>query len=266
MSTTTTGMTRELLTRLRRGLGRDGVSVQVHPTGDLYLSTRYTFPDGDVLPIFLRSANGDGRVLTDQGKTIQRLSYDFKELSANLWAEIEETAHTSGLRLESGVLSLPFEPDPDLRVIQFAQGLTRIAALRVLASRSAAREAARVFGDVFREQVSRWAAEIGMPAVANYVDPERDAEGMWPVPLRVEARRPVFVFPLSTGEQCATAAATCLWHRAHAASFFSLGIFRDQDRVTGRARGRAMQVLHRTLPTMAAAREPFIETVRELVH
>lgn len=258
-----TTLTRELRAALRRGLGR-GVSIEPHHTGDLYVSTPYTFTDGDVLPIFIRSTD-EGMQLTDHGKTVQRLSYDFQRFPADVWAQVEDTARRSGLRLDHGIATLALDPDPDLRVVQFAQGLTRIAALRALGARTVHAPAKR-FVEVFLESVLRWVDEVGLAATANYVDPERDKAGLWPVPLRVEAARPVFVFPLSSPETCLVAASTCLWFEMQRERFFSVGIFHDQEQVSGRARGRAMQVLHRTLPTFAGAHDQFVYTVREIVH
>lgn len=245
--------------RLRKSLadalGRS-FALEPHPTGDVYVSTPFAFADGDVLPIYLRET-GAGLVVTDHGKTIQHLSYEFQDIPPTVWAHIEEAAERAGLRLEGGVATVKTNGDVGLSVLQFAQGLTSMAALRAM--RRSARETTRPFPELFAEHLARWLRDVAVER--DFVDREVDSGGVFPVPYRVDAGLPIFVFPLATSEHCASAAATSLFYQRAGRDFLSIGVFRDQERVTGRARGQAMQVLDRVIPTLASAEEPFLRTV-----
>lgn len=215
-----------------------GATVTVTRAGaaESRVDTPFRFADGDHLVIRLREKE-DGRYeWTDLGHTFMHLSYelDVSALdSGNRARLLEENLLRFGAEDRNGELVLP-SADDELgeTLLQFAQMLVQVTDLRYL-SRD---RVASTFLEDFR---SLLAERFGDRAHFEYVDPERDPQGKYPIDcLLNNMPRPVAVFAIPNDDRCRDAQITLLQFRAWGRELFSTGIFEDQETVNRRVLAR----------------------------
>lgn len=239
-------------------------AVELHPEGNdrFRVFTPFVLDDGDhVSPVLKRE--GDGWVVSDEGNTFMRLSYDLDDRMLEAEGRrraIEQALGAAGIQNRNGELlsRVRGEAYGDA-LFSFVQAVVRImdVALQtrdVVRSTFAADAAAlveRVVPDNVRDR--------------NWRDPERDKEGHYPVDWRLGPKDdPVFLFLLGSQEKVQEATITLLKFEQWGVPHRTVGIFDDQERISRRALARFTDVSEKNFSSLAGNEEAVAKYLRRL--
>lgn len=191
----------------------------------------FLFDDGDHLSVVLRREGG-AWVLSDEGNTWMRLTYDFKErdlLSGNRQKVISDAL--SVFRIEDRerefVIPVPEDRYGDA-LFSFVQGILKVASVSLLSREYVSSTFMEDFRSLMRDAVPKDRLEF------EWHDRERDPKELYPVDCRINgAAAPLFVQALASDDTTRDATTTLLKFETWGVQFRSVGIFRDQE-VIGR--------------------------------
>ncbi|MCH8343502.1 MAG: DUF1828 domain-containing protein [Planctomycetes bacterium] len=210
--------------------------------------TPFMFDDGDHFVIVLREQEGRW-VLTDEGHTFLHLSYGGPDLTRGTRGKvIDQTLDTYRVANESGELRLtvPNGAYGDA-LFSFVQAISRIASTALWTRE----RVESTFRDDFRELLEATVAKEWL--TFEYIDPEIDPEGNYPVDCRINGRtRQCFIFAVANTDQCRNATITVYHYERHARVFSSFVVFEDQTSINRRALAQLSDVVGRQFASLAA--------------
>ena len=215
--------------------------------------TPFTFDDGDHLSIVLKK-DGAGWMLSDEGNTYMRLTYD-----------IDEQSLREGQRqvIISNALSLFDVEDRDGELVlgvqdglygdalfSFVQAILKIADVSYL-SRERVRS---TFMDDFQGLIREAAPKERV--AFDWSDPWLDPNGMYSVDCRINGMEPpLFVHALSNDEKTQAATIALLQFEKWEMPFRSVAIFENQQRINRKVRARFSAVCENRFPKLAGNRD-----------
>lgn len=219
--------------------------IRLYPKGNdyLFVSTPFTFRDGDVYSIYLRRNNGEHFRVTDLGHTLMHLSYD---------NDIDKFRHsTRGRLFEQILLEMDIkEADGELfteaipenigeTVLRFAQSITKITDLTFL---NRARVESTFYDDLL--EILKTTVEESK-ITRNYIIPSMPNAEDYPVDYKIEGKEkndPLFIFGIP-GRDKARLATIILEHLLREkVRFNSLLVFSNQQDISGRDLARLSNV------------------------
>ena len=213
----------------------------------------FLLDDGDHLSILLRR-EGTRWVLTDEGQTLMRLTYeiDDRDLEQGTRQKVIAGAlATFSVEDRSGELVLPVSDDQyGDALYSFVQALLRITDVTYLA-----REQVRsMFLEDFRSFLEA-AVPIGR-AIFGWLDVAHDPEGKYAVDCVINGLvRPLFVFALPHDDKVRDATINLLQAEKWGLRFRSLGIFEDQEQISRRVLDRFTDVCERQFSSLVLNRD-----------
>ena len=236
---------------------RDKVCAGIRISGeglDRYrIFTPFFFDDGDCLSIVLKKELS-GWILSDEGHTFLRLSYDLdeKDLQRGTRQKVITSALSTFQVLDRGgelVLPVPEERYGDA-LYSFVQAMLKIADVSFLS-----RETVR---STFLEDVRNFLSDT-VPQdrlVFDWSDPERDPQGMYAVDYRINGMpRPLFIFALPNDDNTRDATIALLQYEKSGLPHRSLGIFEDQEEINRRVLARFSDVCEKQFSSLGVNRD-----------
>ena len=211
------------------------------------------FDDGDELIVALTKRAGNW-VLTDEGHTFMRLTYDIEssELTKGTRAKvIQDALAIYGLKNDEGRLNVEVTDDHIADAFySLVQGILRISDVSLL---SRERVASTFMQDLQQLITSSVGESRVIPA---WHEPKRDPEALYPVDWRIgNDEKPLFVFALPNDDkvQVATIALHTFekWGIAHE----SIGIFEDQESISRKHLARFSDVCDKQFSNLYTNRE-----------
>jgi len=231
----------------------DSVELLPEGIGRYRVFTPFRLEDGDHLGIVLRR-DADGWAFTDEGTTLMRLTYDFKErdLRQGQRSTVIQTALLSfGLVDRSGELVLPV---PAARfgdaLFSFVQGLLRVASVSLLSRE----RVVSTFMEDFRTLItSRVSAER---LTFDWTDPSHDAKGHYPVDCRINGlARPLYLFAIPGDDKARDVTVFLHQYENWGLRYRAVGIFENQQEVNRRVLARFSDVCDKTFSSLPENRE-----------
>jgi hypothetical protein len=217
-------------------------NLSVEPQGiDRYqVRTPFILDDGDHPSIILRR-EGEQWVLSDEGSTFMRLTYEMEESvlrSGSRNAIIENTLRSHRVEDRKGELVLVI---PDQRfgdgLYTFVQAILKISDVTFLS-----KEQVRTtfLGDL------RSLVEQTVPSTRvafNWHHPERDPHGLYPVDFRINERpKPALMFSLPNDDRVQIATIALCKYEQWGLSYEAVGVFEDQERINRKVLARFTDV------------------------
>lgn len=239
--------------------------VNLAPEGlDRYrVLTPFLFEDGDHLAIVLKREKGQW-LLSDEGHTFMHLTYDLdeKDLQRGTRQKIITNA-LAAFRVEDRdgelVLAIPEARYGDA-LYSYVQALMKISDVTFL-SRERVRS---TFMDDFRVLMEEHVPE--QRRVFDWVDPERDPEGKYPVDCRVNSmQRPLFVYALPGDDRVRDATIALHQFEKWGLEFRSLAIFEDQEQVNRKVLARFSDVSDKQFSSLTGNRDRIAGYVDEVM-
>lgn len=189
------------------------VTVREREDGNVFVSTPFTFPDGDSFSIYLKQLPLGGFRLSDMGSTMMHLSYeqDIDKLKEGTRAKIfAQILAEMGLEDDDGELFLEISASQlGQGVFQFGQALTRIHDLTFL-------NRVQVESTFYEDLYDRISSIVGdQPVVKDYVAPGVPKAEDYKADFAVNApRKPLLIFgvPNQTKARLATIVMQHLHH------------------------------------------------------
>ncbi len=220
--------------------------INLQPEGlDRYrVVTPFEFDDGDALVVVLRRHEG-GWILTDEGHTVMRLTYDIDEADLRRGTRqkiIENTLSAFQVEDRDGEYVLPV---PQRRfgdaLFSYIQAILKIADVSYLS-----REQVR---STFLDDFRGFLADV-IPAerrVFDWAHPERDPKQIYSVDCRMNgsSQRPLLIFGLPGNGKTRDATISLYKFEKWGMQFRSLAIFEDQERIGRKVLARLTDVCDR---------------------
>lgn len=229
--------------------------IDLVPEGlDRYLvSTPFEFDDGDSLQIVLQRREGKW-MLTDEGHTFMRLTYDIDEGDLNRGTRqriIANALSPFGIEDRDGRLVLPV---PDERfgdaLFSFVQGILKIADVSYLSRE----RVVSTFQDDFREFLAGVVPEGKL--AFDWCHQHHDPRGIYKADCRVEtADRPMFVYGLHADGRTRDATISLLQYEKWGLPFTSLAVFENQQSIGRHVLARFTDVCDRQYSSLSGNTE-----------
>jgi len=225
------------------------------------VSHPFEYDDGDCLEIAL-SRHGKDWVLTDDGTTFMRLTYDIKEADLHRGTRQKMIANALtafGVQDRDGelVLPVPGEQFGDA-LFSFVQAILRINDVSYLT-----RERVR---STFKEDFRSFLAEVisADRLTFDWRHQEHDPKGIYSSDCRVELpKRQLVVFGLAGDGRARDATIALLQYEKWNLSFRSLIVFEDQQTIGRNVLARLTDVADRQYSTLAGNRKRISRFLRE---
>lgn len=225
------------------------ISVEQEGEARFRVLTPFRFEDGDHFGIFLKKAERDQWILTDEATTLMHLSYwlDETELASGNRRQIIEGA-LAGFSVENrdGELIIPVSEgrfgDALFNLIQALAKVTDVSFLSREVVRSTFIEDLRAF---LQAHVAEDRLTFG------WTDPERDRKKRYPVDCRInQIPRPIFVCALPSETRVRDATINLLKFEQWGLQFQSLGIFEEQETISPNVVARFTDVCDKTFSSL----------------
>jgi len=224
--------------------------------------TPFMFEDGDHLAIVLKR-EGDAWLLSDEGHTFMRLTYDLeeKDLQRGSRQKIISNALTSfevNDREGELVLRVSDQKYGDA-LYSFVQALLKISDVTYLS-----RERVR---STFLEDFRAFMEETIPPQrrTFDWHDPIHDPEGKYIVDCRINGMaRPVFVYALLGDDKARDATISLLQFERLGLEFRSIGIFEDQEEINRKVLARFSDICEKQFSSLASNRERISKYLQEI--
>jgi hypothetical protein len=193
--------------------------------GNLIVSLPFEGRDGDHPVVYLARA-GDGWRLSDQAKTLMRLSYenDLTKLLTGARGKLyEQVLRESGISEDDGELFVSVGADElALGVFRMGRGMSRLEDLG-LWSRG------RVESTFYDDLNSVLRDVVGVDRlIRNYVDPDVPESDSYPIDFYVQGvHAPLYMFGVKGADKARLTTITLQHLKAHAGSFDSLVVVND---------------------------------------
>lgn len=201
--------------------------VKVTPQGDglLFVSTPFTFSDGDEYGIYLQPLPTGGLRITDMGNTLMHLSYehDISKLREGTRGKVFGQILTElGLGDDEGELFIDTPADKlGSGIFRFGQALTRVHDLSFL-------NRVRVESTFYEDLENKLVEIVGRRLVRDYVLPNITEAKLYPVDYAViDGPRPLFIFGVHSATKARLATIVLQQFHQHSVSFRSLVAYAD---------------------------------------
>lgn len=253
-------MNHKLLVReLKESICKD---IDVFPEGKsrFAVDTPFCFEDGDSFTIVLKKSN-DRWYFTDEGHTLMHLSYEGADISLEKgkrkqYLDLILTTHY--IENDNGELKCSVEDEHyGDALFTFIQGLTKITDLSFISRE----RIASLFWEEFREYLKETFKE---KCFFDYKDPARDPDGKYIVDCYVKYEKPLFIFGLSSDGRCNDAIITCLTLKSRGASFNSIGIFEDAEKISNKVMARSIDAIEKPFSTLSSTKERLPEYLHNM--
>ena len=243
--------------------GAVGAAVTLRPSGtdeDQVLAP-FRFPDGDHFVIYLRRL-AEGRFeFSDGGHTFMHMSYemDVDALFSGPRAGLLEGAlGRFGIEDREGELATTTDRERlGPAFLEYVQALIQVSDLRYTT-----REQVR---STFLEDFRR-TFEVAFQERAHfdYIDPDRDPKGEYPVDCLVNgSERPAAVFAITGDTRCREATITAMQFRAWQRPLFTVGVFEAQEDVNSRVLARFSNPTDKLFAYLGGQEDDVVEYIRE---
>lgn len=239
----------------------DKVRVEPEGLGRYRVFTPFLHEDGDHLAIVLRR-EGDQWLLSDEGNTYMRLTYDLDEADLRKGTRariITNALDAFSVHDRNGELVVPCEGNAwGDALYSFIQALLKVNDVKFLA-----REHVKsTFMEDFRTLVSEHVPETRR--VFDWHDQVNDPDGKYPVDCRINGLpRPLMVFALPNDDKTSVATITLLqlerWNRNHKA----VGIFETQEDIGRKTLARFSDVCDKQFSNLAGNRDRVARYLKE---
>ena len=228
--------------------------------------TPFQFDDGDHLSIVLkRDRYGSHWVLSDEGNTIMRLTYDIDEIVLGRGTRrriISDALTMFGAEEQSGEIVLRIE-DAQFgnALFSFVQVILKISDVSLL-SRNRVRT-------TFRDDFHRLTVEAIPDARRsfNWYDHERDPVGKYKVDCRINGMgRPILLHALHNNYRTQTATIALHQFMQWGLDFQPVAVFENQAHISGAVLARFTDVCETQFSNLTQERSRFISFLKESVH
>lgn len=202
--------------------------VRVTPRGDgtLFVSTPFTFSDGDEYGIYLHQLPTGGLRISDMGNTLMHLSYehDISKLREGTRGKVfSQILSELDLGDDEGDLFIDTPADKlGASIFRFGQALTRVHDLSFL-------NRVRVESTFYEDLESRLEEIVGKRRlIKDYVSPNIEKAELYPVDFAViDAARPLLVFGVPNSTKAKLATIVLQQFHQHKIQFRSLIAYAD---------------------------------------
>ena len=248
---------------------REKICAEVHLFAEgaerYQVFTPFQFDDGDHLSIILkRDQHGSQWVLSDEGNTIMRLTYDIDEAALGRGTRrqiIADALTMFGAEDRSGEIILGVEDSQfGNALFAFVQVILKISDVSLL-SRDRVRTA---FMDDFRHLTVEAVPEARR--TFNWHDRERDPMGKYRVDCRINGmRRPVMLHALHNNYRTQTATIAIHQFIQWGLEFQPVAVFENQEQISSAVLARFNDVCETQFSNLMQERNRFISFLRESV-
>lgn len=206
------------------------VKIVPRKAGLLALDTPLTFPDGDGLPIFIRTIPSGGIEFTDMGNSLMRLSYvtDPAALREGQRGRVlSQVISDYGLEDREGELVLKTAGNEiGTAAFRFSQALTRVHDISYL-------NRVNVETTFYEDLERNLAAIVGLDHVhKNYIVPSLAKAKDYPVDYFIEGgKSPLYVFGVPSGDKAKLATIVLQHFLSSGLKFDSAIVFRNSEEI-----------------------------------
>jgi hypothetical protein len=206
------------------------VQIVPRPNGVFAVSTPLAFPDGDGLPIFIRSLPTGGLEFTDMGNSLMRLSYEMSPTAIREGTRGRVLGHVLaefGLEDRSGELVMKVAgTEIGATVFRFSQALTRVHDLSFL-------KRVNVETTFYEDLEETLASITGRDHVhRDYAVPGLDKAADYPVDYYIDGgTSPLYVFGVPGRDKARLATIVLQHFLSNDLTFDSAVVFKDADEI-----------------------------------
>jgi len=226
--------------------------------------TPFLFDDGDHLGIILRQENG-GWVLSDEGHTYMRLTYDLDERDLQRGTRqriISNTLSVFQVEDRDGELSLPVKDGQyGDALYNFIQALLKISDVTYLSRERARSTFFEDFQTLFMEVVPEEHRQF------DWYHPQRDPQRKYTVDCIInnvpKPFKPLFIYALPSDGKTRDATIALLQFERWNLSFRSLAIFEDQEGISRKVLARFSDVCEKQFSSLIANEDRIERYVKE---
>lgn len=237
-------------------------AVELHPEGNdrFRVFTPFVLDDGDhVSPVLKRE--GDEWVVSDEGNTFMRLSYEFDDRmlqSEGRRRIIEQALGAAGVQDRNGELvSRVRDGGYGDALFSLVQAVVRVMDV-TLQTRDVVRSTFVADASALVERAVPPGARV-----RNWRDPEHDREGHYPVDWRLGGDNdPVFLFLLTSQEKVQDATIVLHQFAKWGVEHRTVGIFEDQERISRRTLARFTDVSEKNFSALPGNEEAVAKYLR----
>lgn len=235
------------------------IDLRQEGVNSFYVSTPFRYEDGDHFEIYLKVSNGK-LILTDDGLTLMKLSYDVDYDSPARNKVIERVLATDGIKNEDGVLSLETSPETlGAAFLSFVEAIIRISDVAFLK-----KEIVRsVFFEEFRSFIEQTVKERKIYFSHNF--PEIDPRATYPIDCVLQnGKKPLFAFAITNDDKCKDATITILHYELEKFDFKSMAVFEDQETISRNVLARLTDVCDRQFSNLSGNKDRILDFIIQM--
>lgn len=226
----------------------------------LQLIVPFYFPDGDGLVVHVRDAGDDGLEITDMAHTLMHFGYhsDLDRLAGGTRAELfEGIRHRHMIHDREGELVRPSQlATIAVDILDFVQGLVEVSDLRNLDR--------EIVSSTFKEDLRKVLVEAFPEIQTDYVDPEHDPRGTYPIPYVLnDVPRPVAIFDIATDQNASDALVVARRHAEWRPSIHLMAVERSQEDLGRRVVAWLSDGLDKQFSTLEGNQEAIVRYIKE---